>query len=180
MNNTTENKVSEKVKEIFAEVRENPGKFARLILSQNRGAFIRNDGKKFNITEAVIATQKGNQPMTIIRFSPQKSEFTLLSVIRKNKYVAYVMGSPEEDERCELYEVRRKDHSSELSLFIALLNTDLGTVVLVCDNRYEDFLYNEFWEISTEPSFYRSAISPLMEVMKTKSAEEEKNDPKKA
>ena len=81
MNNTTKNRISEKVKEIFAEANENPGKFARLILSKDRSAFIRNDGKRFRIQKAVIATQKGNQPMSIIRFSMQKSDLTLLSVM---------------------------------------------------------------------------------------------------
>ncbi len=175
MNHTTENRISEKVKEIFAEANENPGKFARLILSKDRSAFIRNDGKRFRIQEAVIATQKGNQPMSIIRFSMQKSDLTLLSVIRKNKYVAYALAGSEEDERSELYETKRKDCSSELSIFIALLNTDLGTVVLVCDNRYEDFFYSEFWEISTEPCFYQSVIALLTEIMKSKSSEENKN-----
>lgn len=175
MNHTTENRISEKVKEIFAEANENPGKFARLILSQGRSAFIKNDGKRFNIKEALIATQEGSQPMTIMRFSPQKSEYTLLAVIRKNKYVAYALAGPEEDERSELYETKRKDRLSENSIFIALLNTDQGTVVLVCDNRYEDFFYSEFWEISTEPCFYHSVIALLAEAMKLKSSEENKN-----
>ena len=113
--------------------------------------------------------------MSIIRFSMQKSDLTLLSVIRKNKYVAYALAGSEEDECSELYETKRKDCSSELSIFIALLNTDLGTVVLVCDNRYEDFFYSEFWEISTEPCFYQSVIALLTEIMKSKSSEENKN-----
>jgi hypothetical protein len=178
MNTNVENKTSERVREAFSELREKPGKFARLILSKGHAVWIKNDGKKFNISEAIIAIRKGDKPMTISRFSCEKSETTMLGVVRNNKYIAYVTANPIDGQNEEFFETKKKDEISEHIVFTAILNTDSGTVFLVCDNRHEDFFYAECVNISTEPCLYGTLKELLLEALRSKTAEECENGEK--
>lgn len=176
MNTNVENKTSARVKEIFQELREKPSKFARLILSKERAVWIKNSGTKFNISEAIIAIRKGNNPMTISRFTPEKSETTMLGVVRNNKYIAYVTANPVDGQNEEIFETKKKDEAPEHIVFAAILNTDLGTVFLVCDNMLEDFFYAECVNISSEPCLYDTLKVLLLEAMRIKPAEVNENE----
>ena len=176
MNTNVENKTSIRVKEIFQELREKPSKFARLILSKERAVWIKNGGTKFNISDAIIAIRKGDNPMTISRFIPEKSETTMLGVVRNNKYIAYVTANPVDGQNEEIFETKKKNEASEHIVFTAILNTDLGTVFLICDNQYEDFFYAECVNISSEPCLYEILTALLLEMMRIKPAEVNKNE----
>lgn len=169
--NITMNNIKEKIEEIFEEAMDKPHKFARFVFGKNQAVFFKNDGTRFKIQEGIIATRKGDQPMTIRRIKPQESEFKMMVAIRKNKYIAYleVVGN---EEKADLFEVFRKDRASDHSIFHALLRTDRGSVCVLCDSGHEEMLYTELAEISTEPCFYSALAEMLKEAMNTSKKED--------
>ena len=171
----TMNTIKDKIEEIFEEAMDKPGKFARFVFSKNQAVFFKNDGTRFKIQEGIIATRKGNQPMTIRRIKPQDSEFQIMAVIRKNKYVACVEVVGDE-EKADLFEVFRNGRSSDCSVFYALLQTDRGSVCILCDSGHEDMLYTELVEICTEPCFYSALAEMLKEAMNVNKKEDIKHE----
>ncbi len=171
LTNINMNNDKDKIESIFEEVMDKPGKFARFVFGKNQAVFFKNDGTRFKIQEGMIATRKGNQPMTLRRIKPQESEIQMMAVIRKNKYVACVEVVGDE-EKADLFEVFRKDRATARSVFYALLRTDRGSVCIMCDSEHEDMLYTEFTEISTEPCFYSALAEMLKEAMNANTKED--------
>jgi hypothetical protein len=156
--------IKEKIEEIFEEAMDKPGKFARFVFNKNHAVFFKSDGTRYKILECIIATRKGDQPMAIRRIKPQEDGIQMMTVIRKDKYVACVEVIGDE-EKADLFEVLKKDRASDRSVFCSLLHTDHGSVCILCDNSHEGILYAELMEISTEPCFYSIFTAMLAEAM---------------
>jgi hypothetical protein len=169
LENTLENRIADKVQEILEDAKDNPKKYARLILTQAHAVFIKPGSGTVGVKEAVITVRKDGQTK-VFHLVSKNSTVDAIALIRNNKYVALSV-SVNGEQREYLFETFRKDRSAAPSFFSALLNTDVGTIALICDSRCEKFFYSEFYEMDDEASFYKAMLETLKEAVR-KDAEE--------
>ena len=155
MENTFENRMADKIENIFDDALENPHKYARLVLTKEYATFYKPGCGMIRVKEAIISIHKGEEK-TVIRFAPGKCEYSVVAIMRNNKYVAYAFfrNGDDENPKKELFETHRNDRVQAPSSFSALLNTERGTISIICNSEFGQFLYTEFMELSNEPSFY--------------------------
>lgn len=169
LENTLENRIADKVENIFDEASENPHKYARIILTKDYSVFAKPKSGIFRVKEAIITTRKGENT-DVFHFVPEDCNLGIAAVIRNNKYIAYSVSDGEKSKEY-LFETLRKDRTPTVSAFYALLYTEIGTISLICDNKHENFLYTEFNEISDEPSFFNAVLETLNEVQRSSAGE---------
>jgi hypothetical protein len=152
LENTLENRIADKIGNIFEDAAANPRRYVRLILTKENPVFIKPGNGAVGVKEAIITFSQNGESNTI-RFVSQKSSQSLVAIIRNNKYIAFAYNFGDNHEEL-LFETLRKDRNSPPTYFSVLLNTDVGTIALICDSRCEHFFYHEFYELDIEPNFY--------------------------
>lgn len=169
--------MADKVEDIFEDAVENPRKYARLSLTKEYANFYKPGYGATAVKDAIITMQKAGET-TVVRFTPGKCEYGVIAVMRNNKYVAYAFFENENDEypKKELFETRRKDRGQAPSSFSALLNTEMGTISIICNSSSENFLYTEFRELSDEPSFFEDVLRMFNEARRNSTKEESCNE----
>ena len=163
LENTLENRIADKVKEILEDAKDCPKKYVRLILTKDHPVFINPGSGAIGVKEAIITVCKDGKT-DVIHFVPETSSVTAIAVMRKDKYVVFAYFSPTTSEEY-LFETSRKDRDSISSSFSALLSTEIGTIALLCDNKREKFFYTELYEMSDEPIFFDAMLCTFKEAM---------------
>ena len=88
LENTLQNRIADKIEDIFEDAAANPRRYVRLILTKENSAFIKPGNGAVGVKEAIITFSQNGESNTI-RFVSQKSAQRLVAIIRNNKYIAF-------------------------------------------------------------------------------------------